>query len=167
MSYAKCDYRSIGLGGTSSYYGSMVENVYWNTGASSNGVPAGDAYTNETATQTVLGYVGLMSASDYGYAASSDYHSTNLSVYNSTLINEENAATNNWLFNNGNEWTSIQYSSTSFYALAVSSNGRVHDDFATYGYAVRPVLYLNESTYVINGEEENVGTKTNPYIVAK
>ena len=93
---AKCDYTSIGIN-TSDYYGSMVKNVYWNTGASGYDVTASAAYTAETITQTVTGYIGLMSASDYGYASSGSHTTSMYSYDNATHT------LGNWLYGNGSE----------------------------------------------------------------
>ena len=151
---AKCDYTSIGIN-TSDYYGSMVKNVYWNTGASGYDVTASAAYTAETRMQTVTGYIGLMSASDYGYASSGS-HTTSMYSYNNATH-----TLGNWLYGNGSEWTSIQNSGSTLYALAVSNDGPVSYSNAYFGYSVRPVLHLDSSVYVINGS----GTESDPYIL--
>ena len=155
QSRPNCDYTEIGIL-SSSYYGQMVKNVYWNTGASSNSVTASTAYTNETASRTVLGYVGLMSASDWGYAASSSYHSILMNSYTSS---SNNATENSWIFNNGYEWTSIRISSDTTIALGVSILGTMGGNYANNGYAVRPVVYLDSSVYIVSGD----GTESNPY----
>ena len=151
---AKCDYTSIGIS-TSDYYGSMVKNVYWNTGASGYNVTASAAYTAETSTQTVTGYIGLMSASDYGYASSGS-HTTSMSSYNNATH-----TLGNWLYGNGNEWTSIPSSSGAASALYVDASGGVYYKDAYYGCSVRPVLHLDSSVYVVNGS----GTESDPYIL--
>ena len=151
-----CDYTEIGIL-SSSYYGRMVKQVYWNTGASNSNVTAGTAYTNETAKQTVLGHVGLMSASDWGYAASSSYHSITMGTYTSS---SNNATSTSWIFNNGYEWTSIQGSGYTYIPLFVSSYGYLYNYFdSPSGYSVRPVVYLDSSVYIVSGE----GTEANPY----
>ena len=151
---AKCDYTSIGIN-ASDYYGSMVKNVYWNTGASGYDVTASAAYTAETAIQTVTGRIGLMSASDYGYASSGSHTTSMYSYDNATHT------LGNWLYGNGCEWTSIQSSRSSRNALNVSDGGIVVSNSASDGYAVRPALYLDSSVYVVNGS----GTASDPYIL--
>jgi len=138
----------------------MVENVYWNTGASTYSASASTVYTNEKNTQTVQGRIGLMAASDYGYAAS--YGRGNLSAYDTA-----NYTGSNWLFGKGDEWTNIQYSSPTTNAMRVSNTLSVvydgHDaGQARNGYAVRPVLYLSASVYVVSGD----GSEANPYQIA-
>ena len=137
----------------------MVKNVYWNTGSSTNTLISSAAYTNEKAKQTVSGYVGLMSTSDWGYAASSSYHSIKISTYSSI---SNNAISTSWIFNVGREWTSIQNSSTASRALYVTHNGNVTYNGNSYiGGVVRPVVYLDSSVYIVSGE----GTEANPYII--
>ena len=150
--YAKCDYRVKGIGSTS-YYGKMIKNVYWNTGASDNSVTAVTAYTNEIATRTVSGKVGLMAASDYGYATSSSYHSAGMSNQNSSR------SLQNWLSGQGYEWTNVQGVDYAIYALFIADTGVLTENNAHYGYAVRPVVYLDSSVYIVSGD----GSITNPY----
>ena len=153
---AKCDYTEIGIDVTG-YYGDMIKKVYWNTGASTESATASAIFGTEKATQTVNNYVGLMNASDYGYATSAS-HSITLNMYdNSTYI------LNNWLYGQGNEWTSIQNSNYADRALFVYFFGFVYGDWAFYGRAVRPVVYLNSNIYVSSGD----GSQLNPYILVK
>jgi len=149
-----CDYSVTGIT-PKSYYGKMVKNVYWNTGASTNGVNVITTYTNEISTRTVSGYVGLMSASDYGYAASSNYHST--VIYN--FANSDAITLTDWLFSYGDEWTNIQSSNNSAQALSVYGTGLLLNVYAYDVAPFRPVVYLDSSVYIVSGD----GTQTNPY----
>ena len=150
-----CDYTKIGIDSTD-YYGDMVKKVYWNTGVSKNSATASAVFETEKATQTVYNYIGLMSASDYGYATSAS-HSTKLSSYgNSTHT------LNNWLFANGNVvWTNISSTSTSINAL--TSSGYLASKSYSEAGPVRPVLYLENNTYVISGN----GNISDPYVISK
>ena len=152
----KCDYTEIGINGAD-YYGSMIKKVYWNTGASIQDATASTVYGTEKATQTVYNYIGLMSASDYGYATSAS-HSTNLYSYNNATH-----TLNNWLYGQGYEWTSIQFSRNASYALCVYNWGRVSLNNVNEGFAVRPVLYLGADIYVSFGD----GSKAAPYVISK
>ena len=150
-----CNFKTIGISSDSTdYYGRMIENVYWNTGASANTGTVSATYNTEVGTQTVSGYVGLMTASDYGYAGTDYSNAMNGSAF-------ANNAGTNWLFGQGYEWTSIQYSSNTSYALYVSYLGILSNYNAYNGSAVRPVVYLDSSVYVISGD----GTESNPYII--
>jgi len=178
----KCDYTSSGIL-SSSYYGKMVQEVYWNTGASDYAVTPATAYTNETGTQTVKGYVGLMNASDYGYATSSTYLSNNLTLNGygagtptwgggiTDTNTSGNAASDNWLYK-GNEYTLTQYLDSTYsyenYTLYIDYRGFVYYSLGANSYsgtdegiAVRPVVYLNKNVYVISGS----GSITDPYII--
>ena len=156
---ADCDYSEIGISSESSdYYSQMIEDVYWNIGASVNSATPGTVYGTESATVTTnTAKIGLMSASDYGYAAVVSGYSTNLSAYNTAAITGTN-----WLYGQAYEWTNIQYSSTPDLALYVFFNGGVfYVNGVTVGYAVRPVLYLDAGVYKISGS----GTMADPYMI--
>ena len=153
---AKCDYTEIGINGAD-YYGSMIKKVYWNTGSSNNAATASTVYGTEKATQTIYNYVGLMSASDYGYATSAS-HSTDLDSYNNEIH-----TLNNWLYGQGEELTNIQNSDYAYQTLYVFYLGDVTGTTAKSGSAVRPVVYLDSNIYVSSGD----GSQLNPYILVK
>ena len=153
---SKCDYSFFGVE-PSSYYGSMVKNVYWNTGASLGTITASEAYNNEIKNQTVIGYVGLMSSSDYAYATS-ESHSETLEQYNSRIY-----TTGNWLYGNGYEWLITQNSATTEKALNIRYDGYIANYNANHGSSIRPVVYLSDTIYRVSGD----GTITYPYIIGK
>jgi len=150
---SNCDYREIGIL-SKSYYGKMVENVYWNTGASDNEITAELAYNNEIANQTVLGKVGLMNISDYGYAADSAYHASLLTSYNTKEV-----TSTNWLYNGAYEWSLTQYSLEEGAALRVGLSGASDIGYTLNGLQMRPVVYLAPEVYIVNG----IGTEDSPY----
>jgi len=141
-----CDYRYNGIK-PDSYYGKMVKNVYWNTNAISSisNLTAANFYTYEIKTRTIQGYIGLMSTSDYGYAADSSFYNTVVNAYTSVAI-----TSTNWLYGQGNESclsnTTISYQG--------SLNGGTND-------SVRPVVFLDPSVFIINGN----GTESDPYVI--
>ena len=123
----------------------MIYNgVYWNIGfdGSSPTTTGKTQYEKEKASQTSSTLkIGLMYASDYGYA-----------------MNSTDDYKNNWLFTKGLEWTMTAYSSTN--PVHVAYNGGLNGTASAYvGYAVRPVLYLKSNVYVIFGD----GSEGNPY----
>ena len=136
----------------------MVEDVYWNIGASTYNATPSTVYGTESAKVTTSkSKIGLMSASDYGYAATVSGYSANISAYNTAAITGTN-----WLYGQGDEWTNIQCSSNTGFALSVSNNGNVSiDSNAYFGHAVRPVLYLDAGVYKISGS----GTMADPYMI--
>jgi len=156
-SQSNCDYRETGILSTS-YYGQMVEEVYWNSGLSEMSSTAADIYTSEIATKSTKGYIGVMNASDYGYATSSDYYYFSLSHYATS-----NLVKNNWLFYGEYELTLGCYNNDlSFENIYITQTGSVSTRKVNYGYAVRPVVYLKNSVVVLSGD----GTEANPYKIA-
>ena len=158
-----CDYTETGINDT---YRPMIENVTWHLGGhSSTGATAEAFYGYERGTTVYSGrppttteYIGLMYPSDYGYSvlSSSCARTTNLSSYNKATC-----AGQSWLYGQGYEWTITPYSSDSNRVFYVYNNGYLSSSYAFYGYAVRPVLYLDSSVYVIDGN----GSISDPYII--
>jgi len=154
-----CDYRVTGIS-KNGYYGKMVKNVYWYTNvvSSISNLTAAQFYTNEIKTSNIQGYVGLMSASDYGYAANNSYHNTIVSAYNSADI-----TASNWLYV-GQSYFFINKQSTSTSTstiIAILGQGGVSGSVSNVGNSIRPVVYLDSSVYIISGD----GTESNPYII--
>ena len=141
---AKCDYTQNGIASSGDYYNMIYNGVYWNIGfdGSSPTTTGKTQYEKEKASQTSSTLkIGLMYASDYGYA-----------------MNSTDDYKNNWLFTKGLEWTMTAYSSTN--PVHVAYNGGLNGTASAYvGYAVRPVLYLKSNVYVISGD----GSEGNPY----
>ena len=107
--------------------------------------------------------IGIMSVSDYAYAAPPN-------AWNRLLTYDSNngysaVVDNNWLFighvteDHNDEWTMTfvdSYVFTINYSGALSYGGT-----AGSGTGYRPVMYLKDSVELISGD----GTKTNPYII--
>ena len=161
---ANCDYTKKGI---QDGYRSMIANVTWYLGGPSyNNNTAEKYYGYERGTRvysgrptSTTGYIGLMYASDYGYSvlSSNCARTTGLQSYDRSTC-----AGQSWLYGKGNEWTLTPNSSNSsnvfgpaYYGNMVNFNG------ASYGFVVRPVLYLDASVYKIDGE----GTLDKPYII--
>ena len=163
-----CSFEDNGLANVLDF----IENATWNLGGhNSISVTTSDMYTYERGTNVysgrpvvTTGKVGLMYPSDYGYSvtnANCSHTSVNLVSYNTVACGGKA-----WLLKYGTEWTStpsFQYSSDVFF---VTTNAVVSITGASYGFGVRPVLYLKSNIYVTNGNDANVGTKTNPYKIA-
>ena len=138
---SKCDYTQNGIATSGDYYNMIYDGVYWNIGVTGSTSTSGsNQYNKEKASLTSSTIkVGLMYASDYGYAMNSGYK-------------------NNWLFTKSYEWTMTAYSSSN--PVYVDYNGGfTGSNIASRGYAVRPVLYLKSNVYVISGD----GSEGNPY----
>ena len=106
-----------------------------------------------------VGKLGLMYASDYGYAASDECTQTLYKYDNATCKN------NNWLYNiKVNEWILLHDAGASRHAFYVYSGGLVGDYSSVVSnvqFAVRPVLYLKPDVKITGGH----GTSTDPYVI--
>ena len=151
---SNCDYTINGIL-PDSYYGQMVEQVFWNSGPSINKYGAVQSYSSESQLLK-QGYVGLMSASDFGYSGSSSYHNTALS---STSISNSS-----WLYSEGIERTMTPViREGSLHTNYYYRGGPTYALLSYYPYGlVRPVVYLDPDVYVVSGD----GTEANPYQVA-
>ena len=160
---ANCDYTESGINDT---YRPMIENVTWHLGGHSSISATAEAfYGYERGTTvysgrptTTTGYIGLMYPSDYGYSvlSSSCARTTNLGSYSSA-----SCAGQSWLYGQGYEWTITPSSSTSYLAFNLDRSGQVFTTNANNGNAVRPVLYLDSSVYIMDGN----GSISDPYII--
>ena len=160
---ANCDYTETGINDT---YRSMIENVTWHLGGHSTYNATAEAfYGYERGTTvysgrptTTTGYIGLMYPSDYGYSvlSSSCARTTNLGSYSKATC-----AGQSWLYGQGYEWTITPRSSDSSNVFSLHSIGSVGSNSAYDGYAARPVLYLDSSVYVYDGN----GSQSDPYII--
>ncbi len=156
-----CDFTEKGLDASDR---SLVQNVTWYLGGfSSIDITASAAYTAErgstTSDGTNLTYsapIGLMYASDYGYASPSSCYSTNFRDYDT-----EACGGTNWLLSNQCEWTIVPDSSYLNNLWYVNDNGVVYANSANRGFASRPVLYLQSSVLHLDG----TGTESDPFIV--
>ncbi len=111
-----------------------------------------------TKTKTFPDKIGLMYASDYGYAASPS--STN--NWNINLYNYSNYISNNWIYRGLNEWTISRHSALSNRAFYVNSIGYVNtysNSIFNLAYGVRPCFYLSSSVQIESGD----GSHDSPY----
>ena len=160
---AQCNYTETGINDT---YRPMIENVTWYLGGHSTYSATAEAFYGDERGDTVYsgnpisttGYIGLMYVSDYGYSvlASSCARTTNLDDYNTTTC-----AGQSWLYGQGYERTITPESSNASSIFMVSTGGGLHGAYPRIGYATRPVLYLDSSVYVIDGN----GSQSDPYII--
>ncbi len=149
-----CDYTVIGIK-PPSYYGRMIKNVYWNTGATVMTETAEGAYGDELFTQTYQGYIGLMSAADYGYSAST--HTETLENYKNTAVSSLT-----WIFSQSNDWVINPKEEEAESNMKIDHNGGINSNYNYRTNATRPVVYLDSSVYIVAGN----GTSANPYQIA-
>jgi len=155
---ALCNYEVIGISTSSTdYYNKMIESVYMTVGSTSQKMLSTILSTESNSITAEKIAIGMMYASDYGYAASGVTNTTNPE-------NLGGYVDNNWLYSGLNEWT---MTTSSYGAMFVSQegsclNGNVAGTYASsYGHIVRPAVYLDPSVYVIAG----TGTEADPYIL--
>lgn len=148
-----CNYSHNGINENDSY-GNMIESVYYNIGiAGSNNLSSSNFYAKEVTKQTSENTsIGLMYASDFGYAISSYTGNLGYSSAYSQMVN-------NWLFTKGFEWTMTAYSASR--PVRVIVTGGLSNYGAFYGLAVRPVLYLQSNVNKLSGD----GTMASPYVL--
>ena len=154
----------------------MITNHTWITGGNTleniSNSNAKIAYENEikkpnvgqylpTAALSYPAYIGLMYASDYGYATKSNYWSNLLENYTGNIKD------NDWMYLGLFEYT-ITRVSTDDKAFLVYTNGHISvnsdvNKASTDHLAIRPVIYLNTTVKIIDGN----GTSSNPYIISQ
>ena len=101
--------------------------------------------------------IGLMYASDYGFAAAPSAWTTQLSSYNSEAIKNVN-----WMYMGLVEWTISRNAEGLYNAFYVIFTGGVsHYSVGGYAYGVRPVFNLTSSVNYVSGS----GTAADPILV--
>ena len=134
-----------------------------NTWANIGTQPAKTAYQNEivnpvttNTTDNATTYsakVGLMYASDYGFAAAPSAWTTQLNSYN-----DEDIKNVNWMYMGLAEWTISRSADNAYNAFRVHNTGGVTHTSADFALALRPVFYLSSSVNYVSGS----GTATDP-----
>ena len=134
-----------------------------NTYANIASKPAKTAYQNEivnsvttNTTDNATDYsakVGLMYASDYGFAAAPSAWTATLNTYNGEAIKNVN-----WMYMGLNEWTISRYADYAYYVSLVHDSGGLSGNNANPAYGVRPVFYLSSSVNYASGS----GSATDP-----
>ncbi len=147
-------------------WSNLIEDTTWKvSGHTTYAVTPKAMYTAEitNATKTYgpengTSKIGLMYASDYGFAAAPSAWTSTLYGYNSSSI-----ISVNWMYMGLSEWTITPHSSKSSTDVfqAVISGNLNSAGSAYYGNGVRPVLYLKASVAYAGG----VGTQSDPIIV--
>ncbi len=156
----------------------LVDNTKWHLGGITfdeyDTATVGIYYSKEHADKvydknptTWNGKVGLMYASDYGYATGggegkqrSECLTQDLYHWNASGF--EDCYKNDWLYYPSNyQWLMNPYASNDNYAARADYNGFVSSYYYVYpnNYRIRPVLYLKSDVKIVSG----TGTKENPY----
>ncbi len=134
-----------------------------NTYANIASKPAKTAYQNEIVSPVTTNTtdnatefsakIGLMYASDYGFAAAPSAWTANLSSYNGEAIKNVN-----WMYMGLFEWTLSRYADDASFVFNVNNTGYVYRRNVLNALAVRPVFYLSSSVNYASGD----GTKNSP-----
>ena len=150
------------LNNIGSTWSNLIEDTTWKvSGHRTSKVNPSVMYTAEitNASKTYgpsdgVSKIGLMYASDYGFAAASSAWTSNMSDYNRSTITSVN-----WMYMGLYEWTMPPYSLSSTDVFNAEYIGRLSGaGNANNGFGVRPVLYLKASVAYAGGP----GTKDSP-----
>ena len=128
--------------------------------------PAKTAYQNEivnpvttNSTDNATEYsakIGLMYASDYGFAAAPSAWTTQLSSYSGDAIKNVN-----WMFMGLYEWTISRNADHASYVFRVFYTGIVNFSGANFALALRPAFSLKSSVNYVSGS----GTAADPIVI--
>ena len=137
-----------------------------NTWANIGTQPAKTAYQNEIVNPVTTNSqdnatelkakIGLMYASDYGFAAAPSAWTTNLYDYDGAAIKSVN-----WMYMGLYEWTISRSAGNAYLVFRVYYAGSVVNDNASYACGVRPVFNLSSSVNYVSGS----GTAADPILV--
>lgn len=165
-----------------SNYQNMISESVWNIGGNSYsnpssppyGLPLLDQYNKERGTITYqnsrptewTGKVGLIYASDYGYASTLTECHENLragvtydKANDSWDYTNGKCKTDNWLFKNSWYWTLSPYSGHSNTVFLVRGGGAVDNHLACSSSGVLPAVFLKSDILIASG----TGEKDSPY----
>ena len=148
-------------------WANKIDTTTWkvggNTWANIGTQPAKTAYQNEIVSPvttnttdnatTFSAKVGLMYASDYGFAAAPSAWTANLNTYNGEAIKNVN-----WMYMGLVEWTISRIAYDAYNVFYVTNTGYVYYLNARSAYGVRPVFNLSSSVNYVSGS----GTAADP-----
>ena len=165
-----------------SNYQNMISESVWNiggnnyTGSTPYTLNLLSQYNRERGTITYqnsrptewTGKVGLIYASDYGYASTNSECRENLRVgvtydtaNKSYDYSNGKCKTDNWLFKNYWYWTLSPYSGDSHGVFTLGSGGPVSDARAYGSYGVLPAVFLKSDILIAGG----TGIESDPYTI--
>ena len=123
------------------------------------------AYQNEIVSPsentTYDAKIGLMYASDYGFAASPSAWTTTLYNYDGNDAKGTSIKTINWMYMGYSEWMISRSSGNSSNAFFVTYDGRVYSSFVSDYYGVRPSFNLSSSITYVSGS----GSAVDPILI--
>ena len=123
------------------------------------------AYQNEIVAPaentTYEAKIGLMYASDYGFAASPSAWTTTLYNYDGNDAKGTSIKTINWMYMGYYDWTISRTSGNSDSAFFVDYDGYVTHDYVSFNYGVRPSFNLSSSITYVSGS----GSAVDPILI--
>ena len=105
--------------------------------------------------------IGLMYASDYGFAASPSAWTKTIYNYGGNDANGTLIKTINWMYMGGWDWTISRYSGNSSSAFIVAYVGSVNNSNVSINYGVRPSFNLSSSITYVSGS----GSAVDPILI--
>ncbi len=137
-----------------------IATTTWKVGGfSSNTAPAKTVYQNEiNSSPSVNKKIGLMYASDYGFAAEPSAWTLTLGSYYDTT-----ATSTNWMYMGLREWTISRDADYSDRAFLVNQEGQVESGYYVYSSSgvVRPSFNLSSSITYVSGS----GSANDPIVI--
>ena len=145
-----CDFTTTGLKNDATK--NAIYNAKWQVSAISGALfYSNEAYENEMGLGTeVEDYIGLISTSDYGFAA--DFRTCSSQIFDYDICSEVN-----WLLNGEDQWTIIPMDNENTYS--VYNSGMLSTMHVSNAAAIRPTLYLNSNVI----KKDGTGTSSDPY----
>lgn len=145
-----CDFTTTGLKNDATR--NAIYNAKWQVSAFSETLfYSNEAYENEMGLGTeVEDYIGLISTSDYGFAA--DFRTCSSQIFDYDICSEVN-----WLLNGEDQWTIIPMDNENTYS--VYNSGMLSTLNVSNVAAIRPTLYLNFNVI----KKDGTGTSSDPY----
>lgn len=151
-------------------YANRIVNVRWNLGGiETNEQSVKEFYNQERGTAHVSsssdgitrqnywnGKIGLMYASDYGYASLDKTCRDN-------LYNCDNSTNENWIYTGTFQWTLTTSSTGSTHSYYINYQGKIYPFSAYDAENVRPALFLKSDILFFAGD----GTLENPYKISE
>lgn len=145
-----CDFTTTGLKNDATR--NAIYNAKWQVSAFSEALfYSNEAYENEMGLGTEAeDYIGLISTSDYGFAA--DFRTCSCQIFDYDSCSEVN-----WLLNGEDQWTIIPMDNENTYS--VYNSGMLSTLNVSNAAAIRPTLYLNSNVI----KKDGTGTSSDPY----
>lgn len=145
-----CDFTTTGLKNDATR--NAIYNAKWQVSAISETLfYSNEAYENEMSLGTEAeDYIGLISTSDYGFAA--DFRTCSCQIFDYDSCSEVN-----WLLNGEDQWTIIPMDNENTYS--VYNSGMLSTVNVSNAAAIRPTLYLNSNVI----KKDGTGTSSDPY----